>query len=427
MKLQNRVVAIFAFTTILSFANTSFAQFDEFKDFPIKISRVKINIEEGKKIGFSGGQKLGEPFPYGNIVLSTFDHGFRQRYDFYENDLFFEKGIKSTVIEIFTKEGFNLNKNNYDFAELEEYVKPKLAITIHINDFVYNMRGSFGASIDIFRSFLDLKIQVLSLTDNTIVFERSIQDEYFFKNYNNKFSFNFRYVFNDALHQGIKNLIYNEEFTDVILDFKEKKTYENEQEAIIIPKVSLNKDMNAIVKKSLESTVTISLGRSIGSGAFITKDGLILTCSHVVGNAKECDIILSNNIKLKGKIIRNIPDFDLALVQVEGIEAIPLPLGKSLEAEPGDEVFTIGTPSASQLGQSVSKGIISGKRVIDEKSFIQTDANVNPGNSGGPLINKKGEIIGVVNMKIIRQGTEGIGFAIPVDVALEKLNIVVNQ
>jgi hypothetical protein len=424
MKLRLQFALTLFFATIL-FKNNVLAQPEEFNGFPIKISRVKINIEEGKKIGYSGGQKLGEPFPYGNFVIAAFDHGFRKSYDFYEYDLFFEKGIKTTVIDIFTKEGFNLNKNNYDFTELEEYVKPKLAITIHINDFVYNMRGIFSASIDIFRSFLDLKIQVLSLTDNTIVFERSLVDEYFFKRYDNNYLYNFRYVFNDALHQGIKNLIYNEEFIDVILDFKEKKTYENEQEAIIIPKVPLNKDMNAIVKKSLESTVTISLGKSIGSGAFITKDGLILTCSHVIGNAKECDIILSNNVKLKGKIIRNIPDFDLALVQVEDIEANPFPLGISLDLEAGDDVYAIGTPNSSLLGQSVSKGIVSGKRVSEEKSYIQTDASVSPGNSGGPLINKKGEIIGVVNMKIIRQGTEGVGFAIPIDVAKEKLNIVV--
>ena len=76
-----------------------------------------------------------------------------------------------------------------------------------------------------------------------------------------------------------------------------------------------------------------------------------------------------------------------------------------------------------ELGQSVAKGILSGKRKIKDKIYIQTDMAVSPGNSGGPLLNEKGEIIGIVQRKIVDEGVEGIGFAIPIDKAIEILNI----
>lgn len=130
---------------------------------------------------------------------------------------------------------------------------------------------------------------------------------------------------------------------------------------------------------------------------------------------------------MKAKVLRNLPEYDAALLQLEGASANPLPLGSTDKVEIGEDVWVIGTPSDTELGQSISKGILSGKRVMNEKSYLQTDASVSPGNSGGPLINQKGEILGLVNAKIISRGTEGVGFAIPIDVVLEKLGVVVGE
>jgi S1-C subfamily serine protease len=89
----------------------------------------------------------------------------------------------------------------------------------------------------------------------------------------------------------------------------------------------------------------------------------------------------------------------------------------------GDEVITIGTPADLLLGQSVARGIVSGKRRFDDLVYLQTDMAVSPGNSGGPVINSKGEIIGLVQGKIIGKGVEGICFAIPIERALQVLRI----
>lgn len=417
------LIAVAFLTTLSNAQSIDLEKVEIFKDFPIKISRAIINIEEGKKIGYMGAQKLGDPFPYKNMAFDVYNINFRRKYNFYEYDYSLENGIRSDIIDLFIEEGFKLNINDFEFAELADYIKPKLAITVFINDFVYNMQGSFDGSVNVFRSFLDMQIKVLSLSDNSIVYDFSNVNEYFFKKEDRTYAYNFRYIFREALRQSLKELIYREAFFDVILNAKKQKDYDTFEDAINIAKVPLNKDNNSIAKRSIESTVTLTLGNKIGSGAFITKDGLILTCSHVVDGATEYDVILSNNVKVKGKVIRKSPEFDVALVQVVGIEAKPLPLGKSLNIEEGEDVFTIGTPNYTNLGQSISKGIVSGIRIIDESSFLQTDASVNPGNSGGPLLNTKGEIIGVVNMKVIKHGTERIGFAIPIDVAVEKLNL----
>lgn len=419
------VLSVALLSTLSNAQSVDLDRIEIFKDFPIKISRAIINLEEGKKIGYMGAQRLGDPFPYKNMTLEVYNINFRRKYSFYEYDYSLENGIRSDIIDLFIEEGFKLNINDFEFAELADYIKPKLAISLFINDFVYNMQGSFDGSVNVFRSFLDMQIKVLSLVDNTVVYDYSNINEFYFKKEDRTYAYNFRYIFREALRQSLKELIYREEFFDVILNAKKQRNYDTFEDTINIAKVPLNKDNNSIAKRSIESTVTLTLGNKIGSGAFITKDGLILTCSHVVEGATEFDVILSNNVKVKGKVIRVSPEFDVALVQVDGIEVKPLPLGKSIKIEEGEEVYTIGTPNYTNLGQSISKGIVSGIRVIDEYSFLQTDASVNPGNSGGPLINAKGEIIGVVNMKVIKQGTERIGFAVPIDVAVEKLNLKV--
>jgi len=86
--------------------------------------------------------------------------------------------------------------------------------------------------------------------------------------------------------------------------------------------------------------------------------------------------------------------------------------------------MAIGTPASLKLGQSVSSGIVSGKRVINIQEFIQTDVSINPGNCGGPLIDQNGKVIGIVVKKIVGRDYEGLGFAIPSKLAFECLNLV---
>jgi serine protease Do len=158
--------------------------------------------------------------------------------------------------------------------------------------------------------------------------------------------------------------------------------------------------------------------QSLGSGFIINKDGYILTNNHVIENADQIKVKLSDEEEFDAKIIGKDPKTDIALIKINPKKPLPVAkLGDSDKLEVGEWVLAIGNPFG--LEHTVTAGIVSAKgRVIGAgpyDNFIQTDASINPGNSGGPLFNIKGEVIGI-NTAIIAGG-QGIGFAIPINTA----------
>jgi serine protease Do len=158
--------------------------------------------------------------------------------------------------------------------------------------------------------------------------------------------------------------------------------------------------------------------KSLGSGFIIDAEGHILTNNHVVEDADEIKVILTDHKEFEAKVIGRDAKTDLALIRIKSGKGIhQIKLGDSDELRVGDWVVAIGNPFG--LDHTVTAGIVSAKgRVIGAgpyDNFIQTDASINPGNSGGPLINLKGEVIGI-NTAIFAGG-QGIGFAIPINTA----------
>ena len=162
--------------------------------------------------------------------------------------------------------------------------------------------------------------------------------------------------------------------------------------------------------------------RSLGSGFIISKDGFIFTNNHVVENADKIVVKLSNGKEYNAKVKGRDRNTDIALLKIEPDNGLPVvKLGDSSRLRVGDWVIAIGNPFG--LSQTVTAGIVSAKgRVIGAgpyDDFIQTDASINPGNSGGPLFSLSGEVVGI-NTAIVAQG-QGIGFAIPIDMAKDIL------
>ncbi|MDO8527986.1 MAG: Do family serine endopeptidase [Deltaproteobacteria bacterium] len=169
---------------------------------------------------------------------------------------------------------------------------------------------------------------------------------------------------------------------------------------------------------------------SLGTGFVISKEGDILTNNHVVGDADEIIVKLSDGRKFKASVVGRDERSDIAIIKIQAKELLPFAkLGDSDLAEPGDWVMAVGNPFGFE--HTVTVGVISAKgRVIgDAKApfakFIQTDASINPGNSGGPLFNINGEVIGV-NTMIYGMGT-GIGFAIPINLAKEEIPQLISK
>ncbi len=188
-----------------------------------------------------------------------------------------------------------------------------------------------------------------------------------------------------------------------------------------------------IVKRAEPAVVRIETGGGVGTGFIVTSDGYIVTNNHVVEGssgiaARTVNVTLSDGDRVAGQVIGTDPRSDLALVKIDGGPYSPLPLGKLDEVEIGESVVAIGYALDLAQGEgpsfTVTTGIVSQKnRAISESApilgAIQTDAAINHGNSGGPLLNMLGEVIGV-NTALAPDPTtggvaQGIGFAVGVD------------
>ncbi|MBT6133543.1 MAG: serine protease [Flavobacteriales bacterium] len=234
----------------------------------------------------------------------------------------------------------------------------------------------------------------------------------------------------EALRHSLYKLIENEEFRDLVTNSKPIKT----EPAVAGEAISITNntsrgdayaDVSELAKACKSSVVTITNPSGHGSGFFISSDGLLLTNAHVVEGYDRLLVRLGNGIDFEPEVISIDSDNDLALLKVPGSGYSPLSFAKE-SVLLGEKIVVIGTPAEESLSQSVTAGIVSGERLIEGKKMIQSDAGISPGNSGGPMLNMKGEIIGVVTSKIVASGVEGVGFAIPSAVVIDKLDIVLD-
>ena len=163
---------------------------------------------------------------------------------------------------------------------------------------------------------------------------------------------------------------------------------------------------------------------SIGSGIIIGKDGQIVTNYHVINGAQTITVNLTSGGKYEAKVIGGDEKTDIAVLKIDAKEELHVAvIGNSDEIEVGSLAVAIGNPMASELFGTVTAGVISGvnrSMVVDERemTLIQTDAAISPGNSGGALINKYGEVIGINSIKLVDDSAEGLGFAIPMNEAV---------
>ena len=192
---------------------------------------------------------------------------------------------------------------------------------------------------------------------------------------------------------------------------------------------------SSVIQSSMSSVVGIYLSATTinytgaseeedlgsGSGVIITSDGYIVTNNHVVEGGQNIRVCLQDGTEYEATLIGTDSYSDLAVIKINATDLPAATLGTSSSMTVGDPVFAVGNP-LGVLSSSVSQGIISGlDRTINvdghNMTLMQTDAAVNPGNSGGGLFNANGELIGIVNAKSYGLDVEGIGFAIPMDTA----------
>ena len=201
------------------------------------------------------------------------------------------------------------------------------------------------------------------------------------------------------------------------------------------------------VEKVYDSVVVVSTYKDTaytasGTGFVYKKDNntyYILTNHHVIDGGNKVTVTFTDGKVLETKVVGSDQYADIAVLSLESTDDIKVAeLGKSEDTRVGDTAFAVGAPLDSAYSWTVTRGIVSGKDRMVEVSLdsssqndyvmkvLQTDAAINSGNSGGPLCNSNGEVIGITSLKLVSSGVEGMGFAIPIENALTKAEQIIN-
>lgn len=189
--------------------------------------------------------------------------------------------------------------------------------------------------------------------------------------------------------------------------------------------INTTQTVTELVSEYGEGVVLIETATGLGSGFFIHEDGYLITNEHVISGDTDLKVTVFEEGESGGKELQRVlyedveiisvsQEWDLALIKIQNSDKTfkAIPIGSGGELEQGQRVFAVGSPLGFE--RSVSEGIVSLKnRVLQGRLLIQTTAEINSGNSGGPLLNLYGEVVGVNNLKIVAFGAEGLGFSIP--------------
>jgi serine protease Do len=174
-----------------------------------------------------------------------------------------------------------------------------------------------------------------------------------------------------------------------------------------------------VARQASPEVVSVRREGGLGSGVIVQDDGVILTNAHVVGDVPEVEVDLADGRKLRGRVLGRDPTVDVAVVRVQAANLPAARVGDSDRLVPGQMAIAIGNPLG--LERTVTQGVVSAvnrsPRGFGLDGLIQTDAAISPGNSGGPLLNSSGEVIGINTAVISAPGASGLGFAIPINLA----------
>lgn len=186
---------------------------------------------------------------------------------------------------------------------------------------------------------------------------------------------------------------------------------------VTVEKVPTGRDIAA---RALASTVFLRGGNVYGAGVLLDRSGLVLTCDHVIDGVQEIEASFDGDDKpLPVRVVARAKDVDLALLAIDHVPdgRAPLAQGKVASLAMGDTVYAMGAPHKMRF--SLSRGVVSYVgRTFEGTSYVQTDLAASGGSSGGPVMNERGELVGVSSF--ILRGSEGLTFAVPIDYAYER-------
>lgn len=228
----------------------------------------------------------------------------------------------------------------------------------------------------------------------------------------------------NAFSQATRNLLADEKFRSIVSrgGVAVKDTVVISGEKIVLSS-NTSKKLGSDTAEWPNAVATVFAGKGHGSG-FLISDNLVLTNHHVVGDSKSVNVKFGNGVELIGTVVASNSAKDVAIVKLDALLPKHFKLNVNIPTV-GSDVYAIGTPVDATLYSTVSKGIVSGIREENFKKLIQSDVNIQPGNSGGPLLDKNGTVVGIaVSGLTINNVAQGLNFFIPVGDAITALNAV---
>lgn len=380
-----------------------------------------------KKLHFSANQEMKEKLYFEktiadikeNEIVGTFN-GLKYKWGANSNDFATTdfNGIATTELET---SKFNIYKPNKLFNDniLEAPVRFILGATLKVvnlsNCIKLPSRTNACINIEVEWSLFDRKSNKTILTTRNKGYGSGVNIEESFKN-----------SFQDCL----RAMLFDSSLYNTILKYSEP-TEEKQNDTsgfsmtLDLVKLPELKSTSEIAAYATPAVVTIISEYGHGSGFFVSPTGFILTNQHVINEAKSIKVVLSSGVTLDARIEYEDAKFDLAILKVNGSGFKPLAIGSQDLIKPGAEVIAIGAPYSTELSHSVTRGIVSGIRLIEGQRLIQTDVTLNQGNSGGPIIDSNGKVIGIAVSGLKKEGLQGLNFAIPIDVIINRLNITI--
>lgn len=376
-------------------------------------------------VNFKDGSKIGEKIDIdGNVETIKWKGSIKVGDEVFEEKFF----------EIITNMGYvsQVSKSAELFSNdtRSRIILPRYIIGVELTDYNLNYQQikdkDYGSGDVMGENTISFEWKVLDKKSGNVVLtykntkKVNYRQQYYQRVENNR----------EVYELALIDFLESDDFVKLIRENKpinEREIVEDKKmtsQVLSPPQLPSFNQFSDMIQYANKSCVTIITDGGHGSGVIVDPKGLVLSAYHVVEGVNQIDVKFSSGLTLQAEVISYDELNDVVLLDIVGEGFQALPLSKSDDALPlGSEVATIGTPFELELGQSISKGILSGKRKKDERIYLQADISVSPGNSGGPLLNAKGEVIGIVQSKVVKAGVEGIGFAIPIKRVKEQLGI----
>lgn len=406
----------------------------------IALARVVVGVRRGTTIAhfprqlISIGPRLCN---YGNLSSKTLDwgSGTRELGDW-------QSELGEIFFDVLKGQGLNVFGDSRNlFTQVQRARSAEFLLGARISKIRGNIcewfDGWTGAREGLFSAefYIEVDWSVFSTLENRTIAQFSTNGRY---KHEQPKRHGISLAFSGAFSQATENLLAEPEFLRVLEKRSTSSAQTNgraparrnkSQEQLVVPKVPPSeRPIRENVPKILNAVVTVRVGGGHGSGFLISESGLILTNQHVVGSAENVGVAFTNGLEVTGKVIRRDAKVDVALVQLPIRTPNVLSLQQTLPRAL-DDVFAVGSPHIEELRASFTKGVVSAIRIDRATGIrdIQADVPISGGNSGGPLLDRFGNVVGITVTHVVHERAQNLNFFIPISDALDALGIEVES